>query len=193
MPLMELGALNATFNYDPVITDGTASVYINGTSAFLKYSFKDVQQPFSGTVNLGQIGRNFASGGDDSKAAAIYYDHKFDKIRFVVKIDTTNTETDLRVYYAPDGTRLVDQSQQIAGGALNATFNYDPVITNGTASVYINGTSAFLKYSFKDVQQSFSGTVNLGQIGRSLAGRGSHSQAAAFSDIYYSHKADKIK
>ncbi|KAG6842800.1 hypothetical protein H0H87_010307, partial [Tephrocybe sp. NHM501043] len=109
---------------------------------------------------------------------------------FVVKIDTTNTETDLRVYYAPDGTRLVDQSQQIAGGALNATFNYDPVITNGTASVYINGTSAFLKYSFKDVQQPFSGTVNLGQISRNLARGGDGSKAAA---IYYDHKFDKIR
>ncbi|KAG6852391.1 hypothetical protein C0991_012445 [Blastosporella zonata] len=56
-------------------------------------------------------------------------------------------------------------SQQIAAGPLDATFNYDPVITGGTASVYINGTYAFLKYAFKDVNQPFSSTINLGQVG----------------------------
>ncbi|KAG6835733.1 hypothetical protein C0991_003712, partial [Blastosporella zonata] len=37
---------------------GKASVFLNGTYAFLKYAFKDVKQPFSGTVNLGNVANN---------------------------------------------------------------------------------------------------------------------------------------
>ncbi|KAG6815943.1 hypothetical protein H0H87_010050, partial [Tephrocybe sp. NHM501043] len=170
------GFLDATYDYDSLIANGTASVYISGTSVFLKYAFTGVEfeQSFSGTVNLGTTVNDFdltATGNnpvvapptiDDSK---IDYHHTADKVRFIVWIDEQTTETNLDILYVPDESKLVDQSQQIAEGPLDVTYNYDTIITNGTASVYINGTSAFLKYSFTNVNQPFSGTIKLGKIG----------------------------
>ncbi|KAG6839124.1 hypothetical protein C0991_005565, partial [Blastosporella zonata] len=141
---------------------GKASVFLNGTYAFLKYAFKDVKQPFSGTVNLGNVANN---DGPKAPNSNIHYDHTVGKIRFVITINRATTETDLTISYAPKSTQLIHQVKQIAAGPLDATFKHTPYIICGMASVYINGKNAFLKYAFHDLDNgSFNLVVNLGQI-----------------------------
>ncbi|KAG6858319.1 hypothetical protein C0991_003009 [Blastosporella zonata] len=84
---------------------------------------------------------------------------------FVITINRATTETDLTISYAPKSIRLIYQVKQIAAGPLDATFKHPPDIIDGTVSVYINGTNAFLKYAFDDLDNGhFKHIVNLGKI-----------------------------
>ncbi|KAG6839130.1 hypothetical protein C0991_003801 [Blastosporella zonata] len=84
------------------------------------------------------------------------------RLEFYIQFEAESTAARLRIYSSTVDFGLIsDKHGQLGINPITASFNNTPVITDGTASLYLKGTAVYLQYCFKDLGQKHSNTVNL--------------------------------